>query len=94
MHGVNAMYAFSFLGEAKTARGPLVSGLSKGKSLQRPLRYASWESVLECARWELKQAANRGDLERVSALKKTIGFAKKHLRGPFPIEPAGQTKNV
>jgi hypothetical protein len=60
-----------------------------GKLPNPPLRLATWESVLECAEWELKKAKLRNDTGRVAQLKRTIIAARIHVQcgDPFPIGP-------
>jgi hypothetical protein len=60
--------------------------LNQGK---KPLPRASWDSVLECAAWELDRAKVMGDKKRITALGKTIKAARQHIQcgDAFPIGP-------
>lgn len=60
-----------------------------GKIPERPLRLATWESLLACAEWELRMAILRGDKKRIAELKQSIAAARIHVQcgDPFPIRP-------
>lgn len=56
----------------------------------RPWPMATWDSVLECAEWDLRRAEATKQQDRVTALLKTIAYAKQRIAcgDRFPIRRA------
>lgn len=50
--------------------------LGKGRA---PIPMSTWDSIIECAEWELGKAKAAGDRKRIGALRRSIRIAREKL---------------